>query len=301
MSILVGFPPNRRGRSVLSLAAMLARSSGDSLVVCTVVPAPWMPGLNRLDTEYLAYTDKLAERALAQARAELPPDVSAEFIAVKARSGPHGLLEAAEEHQATMIAVGSSTAGLFGHITLSSVADRLLHSSPIPVAMATRGFRPGDADTVARLTVAYGGTEQSDQVLAAARDIAGRLGASLRLASFAVQLSPPDTALFRTEAAEVASDWVKDIKAAAHRAFQAGLEPGQVVPELEIVVGHGHDWSHALEDVEWRDGDILVVGSSDAAPIARVFLGSHAAKIIRHSPVPVLVIPRAVAHEQAET
>lgn len=298
MSILVGFPPNRRGRSALSLAAMLARSSGDKLVVCSVVPSPWMPGLNRLDTEYLAYVDQLAERALAQARKELPTDVSAEFIAVKSRSGPHGLIEAAQEHNATMIVVGSSTAGLFGHVALSSVADRLLHSSPIPVAMATRGFRT--EGRVVRVTAAYGGTEQSDQVLVAARQMAHRLGASLRVASFAVQPSPPDTALFRTEAAEITSDWTKDIKAAAHRAFQADLEPGEVVPELEIVIGHGHDWGHALDDLYWNDGDILVIGSGDTGPIARVFLGSHAAKIIRHSPVPVLVIPRAHAHEQAE-
>ena len=160
MTILVGYPPNKRGKSVLGLAAMLARSSGENLVVCTVVPAPWLPGLVREDTAYQGYVDGMAESALAHARAKLLPDVSAEFVRVRARSAPSGLLEAAEQHQATVIVVGSSAAGLFGHITLSSVADRLLHSSPVPVALATRGFRTGDVDTVTRLTVAYTGTEE---------------------------------------------------------------------------------------------------------------------------------------------
>ena len=40
---------------------------------------------------------------------------------------------------------------------------------------------------------------------------------------------------------------------------------------------------------------MLVIGSSDAGPLARVFLGSRAAKIIRHSPVPVLTFPRRAA------
>ena len=35
-------------------------------------------------------------------------------------------------------------------------------------------------------------------------------------------------------------------------------------------------------------------------PVARVFLGSRAAKNVRHSPVPVFVVPRAVAVELAE-
>jgi nucleotide-binding universal stress UspA family protein len=37
---------------------------------------------------------------------------------------------------------------------------------------------------------------------------------------------------------------------------------------------------------------VLVVGSSRLGPVARVFLGSNSTKIIRSSPVPVLVIPR---------
>ena len=44
MTIVVGIAPEERGRAALHLAAMLARSTGDDLVVCTVVPAPWLAG-----------------------------------------------------------------------------------------------------------------------------------------------------------------------------------------------------------------------------------------------------------------
>ena len=71
-------------------------------------------------------------------------------------------------------------------------------------------------------------------------------------------------------------------------------------PELEIVVGRGESWEEALDDVEWDDGDVLVVGSSSIGPVARVFLGSRATKIVRHSPVPVVVVPRGAAEELAE-
>ena len=296
MTILVGYPPNRRGKAVLGLAAMLARSSGENLVVCTVVPAPWLPGLIREDTAYQGYIDDIAESALARARAVLPPDVPAEFTRVRARSAPSGLLVAAEQHQATLIAVGSSAAGLFGHITLSSIADRLLHSSPVPVALATRGFRTGGVDKVARLTVAYTGTEQSEQLVRAARAMARRLGAAIRLAAFAVQAAPPETARFSSEAEGVLTEWTANIQAAAKRVLEEDPDPGEAVPAgAQFVIGHGPDWEYALEDVEWRDGDVLVIGSSDAGPVARVFLGSRAAKIVRHSPVPVLTFPRHAA------
>lgn len=42
----------------------------------------------------------------------------------------------------------------------------------------------------------------------------------------------------------------------------------------------------------WSDGDLLVVGSSRLGPIARVFLGSTATRILRAAPVPVVVVPR---------
>ncbi len=61
MTILVGYPINRRAKAVLSLAGMLARSSGEDLLVCTVIPAPWMPGLSRADEGYRSYIEESAD------------------------------------------------------------------------------------------------------------------------------------------------------------------------------------------------------------------------------------------------
>ncbi len=288
MTIVVGYPANRKGKAVLNLAALLSRSSGEDLAVCIVAPESWLPGLVREDLAYQSQIDDITDGALAQARSELSADVSATFTTVKARSTPTGLLEAAEQHKASLITVGSSAAGLFGHIALSSVADRLLHSSPIPVALAPRGFRSGDTAKVTRVTVAYTGAEQCDSVLRAAGDLVGKIGAKMRLASFAVQHAPPVTAMFRTEAADVVAEWSTSIQESARRVLGDSKGSGG----RDVVIGHGGDWETALHDVDWGDGDLLVIGSSESGPIARVFLGSRAAKIIRHTPVPVLVVPR---------
>jgi nucleotide-binding universal stress UspA family protein len=57
------------------------------------------------------------------------------------------------------------------------------------------------------------------------------------------------------------------------------------------VVG-GRDWEDALDSLGWEEGEVLVVGSSRLGRVARLFLGSNSTKIVRSSPVPVLVIPR---------
>jgi nucleotide-binding universal stress UspA family protein len=300
MTILVGYPINRRAKAVLSMAGVLARSSGEELVVCTIIPAPWMPGLSRADQGYRSYIDDSANAALAEARADLPPDVPAKFTTVDARSAPSGLVEAAQKHAASIIAVGSSDAGQFGYITLSSVADRLLHSSPIPVAVAPRGFR-AQGGKFARVTVAYTGSEQSDVLLGAAAVLARGFGAPMRLASFAVQPAPPVTARFRTESADVVAEWTANIQAAARQVLDgdsASKQPGDDSPN--VVIGQGNDWEAALNDVDWQDGDLLVIGSSESGPVARVFLGSRAAKIVRHAPVPVLVVPRGTAQQLSQ-
>jgi nucleotide-binding universal stress UspA family protein len=60
----------------------------------------------------------------------------------------------------------------------------------------------------------------------------------------------------------------------------------------EHVAADAPTWREALDEPGWQEGDVLVVGSSTSQSLAsRVFLGSTATRIIRHSPVPVMVIP----------
>jgi len=301
MTMLVGFAPHGRGRAVLHLAAMLARSSGDDLVVCAIVPAPWPPSPARVDAEYRAYLEQAANDALAKARARLPADIAATFEVHHARSAPAGLLELAERHDAGVIVTGSSPAGGAGHVSVGSTTSRLLHSSPIPVALAPHGFRCRADARVRRVTAAYGGSEEADDLVVAAAAVAGSVGAALRLASFAVRAHPPYTAGVGTDPEEeIIERWIDEIREAGSAALAQVADLPVAPAALEVVVGRGETWEEATEDVEWEDGDVLVVGSSSIGPIKRVFLGSRSSRIVRHSPVPVVVVPRAAAAEIPE-
>lgn len=301
MTLVVSFAPDGRGRAVLHLAAMLTRSSGDDLVVCAVIPAPWPPSPARVDAEYRAYLEDTANDALEQARERLPDDIASTPRLQHARSAPAGLLEVAEEHDASVIVAGSSAAGGFGHVSLGSATSRLLHSSPVPVALAPRGFRSKPDARVLRVTAAFGGAEGAEDLVVAAAGVAGRVGASLRLASFAVRSRPPYTSgVGSGPERSVIEQWSDEIMSAARAALEHVAQLPVPPRVLDPVVGYGENWDEALEDVEWDEGDVLVVGSSSIGPVARVFIGSRATKIVRHSPVPVVVVPRGAAAELAE-
>ena len=66
---------------------------------------------------------------------------------------------------------------------------------------------------------------------------------------------------------------------------------GVVGDDMVLEVATGNGWDEALDAADWQDGDLLAIGTSPVGGIARVFLGSRGSKILRHSPVPVLVLP----------
>jgi nucleotide-binding universal stress UspA family protein len=291
MTMLVAFAPDGRGRAVLHLAGMLARSAGDDLLVCAVVPTSWPPSPARVDAEYREAVDHAAQDALAAARSRLPDDLEVSTVVHHARSTPAGLIELAEQHDASVIVAGSSTSGGDGSVALGSTTSRLLHSSPIPVALAPRGFRVGPAARVTRVTAAFGSS--GDDLVVGAAGVAASVGATLRLASFAVRPRAPYTVAVGREADDAAvREWVSEIETAQQEVLERVRELPVVPEECDAVVGRGESWVDALDDVEWEDGDVLVVGSSSIGPVARVFLGSRSAKIVQHAPVPVVVVPR---------
>ena len=125
--------------------------------------------------------------------------------------------------------------------------------------------------------------------------MAAASGASLRIASFAVWARPAYTtaAGHRLRGRRCSHEWTADHGRAAHEARSRQVEGLPASRRhVETVIGRGTSWAEAIDDVGWDEGDVLVVGSSDLGPVAQVFLGSRATKILRHSPVPVVVVPR---------
>jgi len=140
------------------------------------------------------------------------------------------------------------------------------------------------------LTCAYSGTDRSREALAAACALSVRHGFSLRIATFvprAHTMYPPETGFDAEDM--VAAQWAEQAVGLHDDAVSWCAKHG--VTDPEVVVGRGDGWEGALTSIPWRPDDVLVFGSSRLGPLARVFLGSTASKIMRYAPRPVLVVP----------
>jgi nucleotide-binding universal stress UspA family protein len=293
VTLIVGAHPAKDDRAALELAATLARSAEQDLFVIAVVPTPWSGALGAgTDRAFEDWADELGQRAVERIEktlAESFPDVPASAAWVAGSSVPGTLIEQAAATDARMIVVGSGSAGPYGHIHVNSTAETLLHSSPVAVAVATRGYRCGDVPRVGRATLAFRGDEMSRRILGCAAELCSDVRASLRLVTFAVRgrtMYPPLVSL-RTED-DVTSTWVQHSEAAQKEAL-AALDTAP--DDVECVVAQGATWAAAVDSLSWRADDVLVVGSSHNRGLSRLFLGSTATKIARNSPVPVIVVP----------
>ena len=293
MTIAVAYTAQESGTSALELAGVLSRSVDEPLVVAVVVTTPHAAGAPEfVDGDYLGPLKAWGQSVLDQARTSLPPGIRATFEVRVAASIPAGLLAVAAEANASALVLGSSSKGPLGRISFGSVTDRLAHSAHLPVLLAPRGYRPAPGSRIHRVSIGVGGSAGVSHVAAAGAQVAQAAGASLRAVSFAVR---PPKRLFGSveESADdlVVGQWVERTT----QALRAGV--GDRDPALAerlartLVVGEGLTWGKAIGNVEWREGDLLVVGPSSSAPAARLFLGSRASKIVRSAPVPVYLVP----------
>lgn len=292
MTVVVGYLAGKAGTSALNLGVEAARTLKTSLAVVTVVPKPWTtPSPARIDAEYAQYADKLAADSAAQARqciASLDDTLEVSFHKYAHRSAPGGLLQAVADLKAEALVLGSASDGSLGQVVVGSTADRLLHSSPVPLAICPRGYRGSKSHRLTRITAAYPGTADSLHVVERCAALAKQLQIPLRVITFAVRdrtMYPPEVGL--DAETSILQSW-----ALASREALAALKTNGIVgDDVQLQVATGNGWDQALDAPDWDDGDLLAIGTSPQGPIARVFLGSKGTKIVRHSPVPVLVLP----------
>ncbi len=276
------------GRDALSLGRMLARTGDITLTVCIVLPEVWgHPSPARVDAEYAAFLKRYAEEAIAEAHAFLGDDtVQAEYMTKSAPSATEGLIATATESGAALVALGSARHGPLGRFTAGGIANEMLHASPVPVALAPRGYRPSPGARMSRVTCAFSGSTLSRSAFDAAVQLSARHGVPLRLATFVVrdrQMYPSQVGYDAERL--VAEQWREQAREAQEQALAT-------LPDaVEATIVDGRDWEDALDALPWEEGEMLVVGSSRLGPVARVFLGSNSTKIVRSSPVPVVVIP----------
>lgn len=296
MTVVVGYLAGKSGRAPLHLGVAAARTLKTTLTVATIVPKPWtFPSPARVDAEFAIWADQLAADSAREAQRELHAIVNAIDAPLEVRYHSHahksvsgGMMDVVGELDAQLLVLGSSSNGQLGQVVVGSSADRLLHSAPVPVMIAPRGYRSPRGGSLTRITCGFPGTPESVEVVRRIVAIAGDLDVALRIITFAVRgrtMYPPEVSLHAEDS--ILAAWEVQAAETLAQLRTDGIVGEDVV--LQVVAGN--DWGEALDDAEWQDGEILALGTSPRESVARVFLGTRGTKIMRVSPVPVLVLP----------
>ncbi|MGO4434876.1 universal stress protein [Paenarthrobacter sp. RAF9] len=155
MRYVVGYTANARGHDAVHLAVALARNHDVSLDLVLVIPedspfnAVYPP-----ETGYDDILNEQAQRWLDEGLALVPADITARGHIRRGDSEARTLIDASVEMDAAALVIGATNSGLLKRFTIGSVAGALLHSAPLPVALAPHGYRR--TEPITRMSCGFG-------------------------------------------------------------------------------------------------------------------------------------------------
>ncbi len=298
LRVLMTWQPNSSGRESAEVTAWLGRTESITARTATVISRSWSPQPGNVEhKEYQQWLGK-EQRACSEAAlkalksAGLPKHMlDATPTSVEVDHSETGrLIEAAKDFHADIMVIGSHPSAPDGHFRIGSTADALLHCSPLPLLLAPRNPKLAKRG-VTRVNCCYVDTEQSQQALRTAADLAARWRVPLRLVAF----SPRGANMYNTEVkfheqGDMMVEWREQALALLDRGRDRALNRHGNL-QVETEAGSGYSWAGAISALKWKKGDLLVMGSSALGEFNRVFIGPSTNQILRHSPVPVLISP----------
>lgn len=267
--ITVGFGGDERSRDAVRLGAVLARAAGARLDLVLIVTQddPFTAVYPPVGSISGIVADQGAAW-LREAEEMVPDDVDVTALVRSGASVAEGLIAAAEERGADLLVTGSGVGA--GRITAHPAVEALVHSSPVPLALAPAGYT--GVDGVTDVFAAVSGSRGRHQVAEAAAAWADQLDAELVHVTLR------------------AGEQARHPEAGADAGADAGVDAADPAPQTVVAVGR--TLAQAVRRVDWPQGAVLLMGSSRLAGRRRLFLGTVAARILSQLPVPMIVMPR---------
>lgn len=288
--IIAGADGTDSGLDAVAFAARLAGAVGDPLVVVCVGPEDARLLGVEAEDDLRRHADAILDTAgevVGEAAGDLPTELRTVFSSSPAR----GLCELAEQEGAEAVVAGSTNRGAIGRVVSGSTAERLLHGTSCPVAVAPRGYRRHRSGPLRAIGAAFTDTPDGHEAVRVAADLAARAGLPLTVYSVIAlhtnwlrpEAVQPDTSVVPEEVRKVAKDALDRVVASLPAGVRATGELlfGEVVDELSMAAERGVD--------------LLVCGSRGYGPVRRVLLGTVSSALVRQASVPTMVVPRADA------
>lgn len=292
MKILIGANPDDAGRDALALGTLLCHALDAEPVLCHVHPAAFnFPSQAHIDAEWNDYLHTESTKVLAGAQEAMTADFG--WPEVRTVVGAHhssgqGLADVASAENADYIVIGSAPGALPGAFQIGSTADKLLHGSPVPVAVAPFGYRDKAPNRIGKLVVGFRNTEESLQALAKGAEMADTADVPLLVLTVLVRHRVYGSKLGSRAEDGVLEQLRKDVERAQREALTDLHLRGGITHLTQIADSP----RSALQRMEWTGDELLVLASAQGGPLSRVFLGDMTYKLLRATPVPAVILPR---------
>ncbi len=289
LRILIAWEPHTSGPEAIEVAAWLSRSTPTTLRCVTTIARPWLapaPSKKWLKSEKKRY---LKSVTTVFENFGIPHRCWDETVAVLAEGSSESatLIQAAREFKADIVILGSKSVAQKRRFLPTSMAESMLHSSPIPLLLAPRAPKLAKRG-VTRINFALVSESFDLAALHYAATIATTWSIPLRI----IALSPEGFG--ESQAIELPDDlahqWRENTLAELDRLSD---EVHRGFPNVPVIseIGSGSGWEGALKSLKWKKGDFLCFGSAPLGAFERVFIGSQTSQILPFVKVPVLMVP----------
>lgn len=295
LTVLVPLDGSELAETVLDLAAATARRTGGSLILITV------PQVHGLDVAWYASgaPDAAAlvpmESMLLQSRESSEAYLAATVAHLQNQSIPvetalinaapaDAILDAAQEHGASLIAMVTHGRGGLDRWAFGSVTSRVLQLAAVPVLLARGGSQPAHAD-LDRILVPLDGSPLAEAILPVVANLARGFGARVLLLHVTPELSVLENAARLTVAQAAYQERMTEyLGGVVDRLEQEGVEA-----EAQLLVAA--DPAEALlARAEYRDVDLLAITTHGRSGLVRLAYGNVAERLLHHTTKPALVV-----------
>ncbi|WP_372910380.1 universal stress protein [Salinigranum sp.] len=191
------------------------------------------------------------------------------------------IVDYAHEHADLAVMPTHGRRGL-SRLLLGSVTERVVGALDVPVVVVNPAADRTHRYPPREILAATDGSDAAGRALDAALDVACETGATLRLLSVVETTSLGFDVRSAVASEELDARATAVLDAAAARATERGVD-------TVTHVAHGHPHREILDALDDHAVDLLALGVHGETDFSRSVLGGVATKVLRTSPVPVLL------------
>lgn len=294
--IVVPVDGSKLAERALSLAVPLAEQHGARLVVlhahAPILPLTLGGGVPvrdpSLDETWRAEQERYVRRLAKRLEKQTRVPVEGAF-----RDGPvaETIARAGSETPGGLIVMSTHGRGGFKRFWLGSIADRVIRHSTVPVLLLTgnrsTGKRLAGAPLFEHVLATLDGSERAEAALRAARRLLGSGAGRVTVAHVVHPMSAVAATAMERRPEQVIIESYLEPLLARHPSPNLAMD-------FEVVVA-GNVAAAILEVAKRRDVGAIAITSQGMGGVQRFVVGSVADKLIRTSPVPVLMCPGVTA------